>query len=180
MRRAGKRIFIRDLEERDAEMLYPIWSDRDVVRYLNMEAAATIEEVRSMIYMLRTLSGKKKAFRYAIADRKTGCIIGTCGFNEWDNENKRGEIGYELGQGYWGKGYMQEALYMMLSHAFQEMKANRIEAKVLPENSSSIRLLEKLQFQKEGLLRKYEKINKNYCDVLMYSLLKEDQPFLAD
>ncbi|MBS2970465.1 GNAT family N-acetyltransferase [Metabacillus sp. KIGAM252] len=177
MSKEGARIRLRELEERDAEKLFPIWSDPEVVRYLNMQAAATITEVRSMIYILRSLAGKKKAYRWAILDLNTEEILGTCGFNDWDEENARGEIGYELGRQYWGKGYMEEALILLFDHAFTVMGANRIEAKVVPENKPSIHLLEKLQFQHEGRLRKYERMNGQYEDVMLFSLLKEEFPF---
>ncbi|KZZ82563.1 MULTISPECIES: GNAT family protein [Bacillaceae] len=180
MRKAGARIRLRELEERDAEKLYPIWSDPEVVRYLNMQAAATITEVRSMIYILRSLAGRKKAYRWSILDLNTEEILGTCGFNDWDEENARGEIGYELGKQYWGMGYMEEALLLLLDHAFIVMEANRIEAKVVPENKPSIHLLEKLHFQHEGRLRKYERMNGQYEDVMLFSLLKEEFPFFFD
>ncbi|AZB44343.1 N-acetyltransferase [Bacillus sp. FJAT-42376] len=180
MRKEGTKIRLRELEEKDAESLYPIWSDPEVVRYLNMEAAAAITEVRSMIYILRSLAGKKKAYRWSIISLKTNEILGTCGFNEWDEENARGEIGYELGRKHWGHGYMQEALVLLLDYAFTSMGANRIEAKVVPQNTVSLLLLEKLHFRYEGLLRKYELMNGQYEDVRLLSLLSEEFPVIGD
>ncbi|MGD6817256.1 GNAT family N-acetyltransferase [Metabacillus sp. 113a] len=174
MKRIGERVRLRELEEKDAEQLYPIWSDPEVVRYLNMQAAGTITEVRSMIYILRSLSGKRKAFRWSILDQNTNELLGTCGFNEWDEENSRGEIGYELGMPYWGQGYMAEALQLLFNLSFREMGANRIEAKVVPDNLSSIGLLKKLNFRYEGRLRKYEWMNGKFQDVELFSLLKEE------
>ncbi|MDR6749032.1 RimJ/RimL family protein N-acetyltransferase [Bacillus pumilus] len=50
---------------------------------------------------------------------------------------------------------MKEAIAAVLRYGFQEMKLNRIEAIIDPENTSSIKLVEMLYFVKEGLLREF-------------------------
>lgn len=101
-------------------------------------------------------------------------MIGTCGYLNYENEHNRIEIGYDLKPEYWGKGIMQEALSSIIHFAFTSMGINKIEAKVEPENISSIRLLEKLNFCQEGVLRQHEFENGKYIDLAILSILKSE------
>jgi len=58
--------------------------------------------------------------------------------------------------------------------AFDALDLNRIEADTDPRHIRSIRLLEALGFQREGLLRQRYRIDGNYQDALMFGMLKED------
>ena len=70
---------------------------------------------------------------------------------------------------------MTEALSAILNFGFGEMELNRIEAVVMPENTASIIMLEKLGFRKEGLLEEYEKWgNKGFVDLCMFARLRKD------
>jgi [ribosomal protein S5]-alanine N-acetyltransferase len=105
-------------------------------------------------------------------------VIGTCGYHAWVKTHQRAEIGYELARSYWGQGVMAEAISALLAFGFAEMGLNRVEAMVLTGNIASARFLEKLNFQKEGLLQEYEFIQGKARDVLLFSMLRKD--FLAD
>lgn len=67
---------------------------------------------------------------------------------------------------------MSEVLKAMVNFAFDELKLVRIEAKVNPQNAASIHLLERNGFEKEGLLRKYEKTSKGFNDLYLYSFIQ--------
>lgn len=68
---------------------------------------------------------------------------------------------------------MTEALEAVLGFGFREVGLHRIQAVVMPGNVGSERLLEKLGFQREGILREYENWgDKGYVDVTMFSLLR--------
>ena len=67
---------------------------------------------------------------------------------------------------------MTEALGLVLDFGFDRMGLNRIEAVVFRDNAASCGLLEKLGFEREGLLREYEYLRGRYEDMAMYSLLR--------
>ena len=69
---------------------------------------------------------------------------------------------------------MLEAIETLLPSLFVDLRLNRIEAATLEENIASRNLLKKIGFKKEGILRKYLKINGNWRDHVIYGLLKED------
>ncbi|BBP87560.1 hypothetical protein BsIDN1_11780 [Bacillus safensis] len=69
---------------------------------------------------------------------------------------------------------MSEAIAAVLRYGFQEMYLNRIEAIIDPANTSSVQLLENVDFVREGLLREYDLGQNGFDDVFIYSILKRD------
>ena len=72
------------------------------------------------------------------------------------------------------RGYMKEALDILIPSLFLDLQLNRIEAATLENNLASKNLLKKIGFKKEGNLRKYLKINGEWQDHVLYSLLEYD------
>jgi ribosomal-protein-alanine N-acetyltransferase len=83
------------------------------------------------------------------------------------------DIAYYLSKDYWNKGIMSEAAKEVVRFGFEDLGLHRIQATVLPENIYSLRILKKIGFIEEGLLRKYNH-GKEFKDTLMLSILKED------
>ena len=83
-------------------------------------------------------------------------------------------LGYWIGEKYSRNGYMKEALKLLIPSLFVDLRLNRIEAATLEENIASKNLLKKIGFKKEGLLRKYLKINGAWRDHILYGLLEND------
>ena len=84
-------------------------------------------------------------------------------------------IGYWVGERYAAQGHMSAALKLVIPYIFSGLQLHRIEAACIPENFKSIRLLENAGFQREGLLREYLKINGQWRDHMMFSLLADKQ-----
>jgi RimJ/RimL family protein N-acetyltransferase len=101
-------------------------------------------------------------------------VIGTATLFNIDLDNGRAELGYALGQDYWGKGFMNEALQALLEYAFGGLSLRRLEADVDPRNVASIRTLERLGFKKEGFLRERWCVAGEIQDALFYGLLKRE------
>ena len=83
-------------------------------------------------------------------------------------------LGYWIGEKYSRNGYMKEALKLLIPSLFIDLRLNRIEAATLEENIASKNLLKKIGFKKEGVLRKYLKINGTWRDHILYGLLEND------
>ncbi len=169
-----KRLILRRMTSKDAETLFKFWSDNEVTKYMNMNSFVNIEQASYMINFLNNLFKNKEGIRWGIIRKKDNTLIGTCGFNTWVKRSSRGEIGYELGQEYWGKGYATEALKEVIRFGFEETLLNRVDAYVVPEATRSIRVLEKLDFSKEGTLREYGYWNNRYWSEHIYALLRKE------
>jgi ribosomal-protein-alanine N-acetyltransferase len=83
-------------------------------------------------------------------------------------------VGYWLGRPYVGHGFMTEAVRALIPFAFDELKLHRLEAACLPHNLASIRVLERNGFQREGLARRYLKIDGSWQDHVLFALLCDD------
>ncbi|MHB8885882.1 MAG: GNAT family N-acetyltransferase [Methylovirgula sp.] len=83
-------------------------------------------------------------------------------------------LGYWMGSPYAGKGWMSRSVRAATGFAFTALRLHRIEAACLPHNDASIRLLERIGFQREGFARAYLRINGVWQDHLLYALLETD------
>jgi ribosomal-protein-alanine N-acetyltransferase len=83
-------------------------------------------------------------------------------------------IGYWMGEEHAGRGHMAEALKVLIPFAFRSLNLHRLEAACLPNNERSMRLLEKLGFQQEGLARGLVCINGQWRDHIVFALLASD------
>jgi [ribosomal protein S5]-alanine N-acetyltransferase len=75
-----------------------------------------------------------------------------------------------------GRGLATLAVALVCDHAFGEVGLHRVQADIRPENVRSQRLVERLGFRQEGLLRRYLDIDGDWRDHLSYSLLAEEAP----
>jgi len=102
-------------------------------------------------------------------------VIGSCGFHSWYKPHLRAEIGYGLShEQFKNKGYMTEAMDIIMDHGFSVMGLNRIEAFVSPDNVPSIKLMQRYGFVKEGVLREHYQVGGKLMDSVAYAVLKAD------
>lgn len=83
-------------------------------------------------------------------------------------------LGYWTGAPYAGQGYMTAAVTAVVPFVFDALRLHRLEAACLPHNEASRRLLERVGFTREGLARRYLKINGIWQDHLLYALVDGD------
>lgn len=85
-------------------------------------------------------------------------------------------VGYWIGAPFARRGIMTEAVSSLLSHAFDGLNLNRVEAACLPFNTPSRRLLLRCGFSEEGYARSYLKINGMWQDHLLFAIVRTDLP----
>jgi len=83
-------------------------------------------------------------------------------------------LGYWIGAKYAQQGYMTAAVRAVIPFVFDSLELHRLEAACLPNNTASIKLLERTGFRREGLARRYLRINGVWQDHLLYALLDSD------
>jgi len=116
------------------------------------------------------------AIAFFIFENATGKLVGgiTIG-NIRHGVAQSGQIGYWIGERFAGRGFMREALELVLIFAFGTLRLHRIEAACIPDNARSIRVLEKAGFRREGLARSYLRIAGTWQDHYLYALIVEDR-----
>ncbi len=82
-------------------------------------------------------------------------------------------LGYWMGQDYAGKGYMTEAVGLVVAYAFDSLLLHRVHAAFLPHNMASRRVLEKNGFREEGYAENYLQIDGKWADHVLFGLTRE-------
>jgi ribosomal-protein-alanine N-acetyltransferase len=89
---------------------------------------------------------------------------------------RSGYLGYWIDREAAGRGMASLAVALVCDHVFSEVGLHRVQADIRPENGPSQRLVERLGFRQEGVLRRYLDIDGDWRDHLAYALLAEDLP----
>lgn len=170
----GARVLLRPLREDDVPALFAQYSDADFMRYWSFPPLTAIDQARAMFD--RNLRGARAGdcIPWAVALARDDAMIGTCTLFAIDAAHRRAMIGYGLARRHWGRGYAQEALRLALGHAFGALGLHRVEADIDPRNAASLRLVERLGFAREGLLRERWLVGDDVQDSAMYGLLARD------
>ena len=89
---------------------------------------------------------------------------------------RSGDLGYWIDRAVAGRGMASLAVALVCDHAFGPVGLHRLQAAIRPENLPSQRLVERLGFRREGLLRRYLDIDGDWRDHAAYGLLAEESP----
>ena len=124
-------------------------------------------------YITAMLSADKtKNFAFAIVVNEE--VVGSIGVFRCDNIHSRtAEMGYYIGEPYWGKGICTNAVQQTCQYIFENTDIIRIFAEPFARNKASCRVLEKAGFQFEGTLRSHALKNGQILDMKMYALIKD-------
>jgi ribosomal-protein-alanine N-acetyltransferase len=169
-----ERLILRQLTLDDADFVFRHFSDPMVCQYLMDEPPLTeFAQAQRIIQFYLEPQGKTYN-RWGLIRKTDHQLIGTCGFHHWEKQYFRSEIGYDLTPDAWGKGYMTEALRAVVQNGFERMGLNRIDALVSIENDPSVKLLQKLGFKQEGVLRDYFCLDGKFYDHYLLALLQRE------
>ncbi len=83
-------------------------------------------------------------------------------------------VGYWIDEGHAGNGYTPEALAVVLKYAFEDLDLHRVQVAIIPRNSSSRRVVEKLSLREEGIAERYLEINGKWEDHMRYAFTAEE------
>lgn len=125
---------------------YKVWRNlRDLMPHPYAESDA-------LEFIERTLSQPRPT---SFAIEVNGAAVGVIGLGLRDNVERVGAaLGYWLGEAYWGRGIVSEAIPAFTRWALEEFNLCRIHAVVFQGNPASARVLEKSGYQLEGTMRR--------------------------
>lgn len=122
---------------------------------------------------IRAMLSADKDSTFAFAITLDDKAIGSIGVFRQDNiHSKTAEIGYYIGEPYWGNGYMTSAIKQVCEYVFENTDIIRIFAEPFAHNKASCRALEKAGFQYEGTLRSNAVKCGDIVDMKMYALIR--------
>jgi len=168
-----QRLLLRKLEKTDANEMFFLRSNENVLRYIGREPAKTIAEAEEFINKINNFVDENESILWGIALlNDPSVVIGTICIWNFKKEHYRGEIGYVLHPDHWRKGIMKESINVVVDYGFTVLGLHSIEALLDPENIASSSVLESTGFIKEGHLKESIYFNGNFKDEAIYSRLK--------
>lgn len=172
--RVGKSLLcqIRKWELSDAADLAAALSNKKVQDNLRDGLPYPYTEQDGRAYISAMLSAEEQEI-FAFAVTKDGRAIGSIGvFRQRNIHRQTAELGYCLGEAYWGRGIMTEAVKQACGYVFANSDIIRIYAEPFSYNAASCRVLEKAGFQYEGTLQCNAVKNGRILDMKLYALLR--------
>ena len=168
------RLVLRPLMPADAPAVYALHADPVTLRYWSTPPWADPALADDMIARDLAAMAAGDYIRLGLQRRDDGRLIGLCTLFAFYLPSRRCEIGYILARDSWGQGCMHEALLALLDYGFGVLDLNRVEADIDPRNTGSQRTLDRLGFQREGLLRERWIVAGEVSDTALHGLLRRD------
>ena len=169
------RLQLRPLQLRDAQALFEIFSDPQAMQYWSTPPCTTPEQAVERIEQDSAWLEEGSVLPLALVPQGDDkAIVGTVSLFAFDAPSQRAEIGYILAPQAWGQGLMHEALQALVSYAFGVLGLRRLEADIDPRNQRSGKSLERLGFQREGVLRERWMVAGEVSDSALYGLLARE------
>jgi ribosomal-protein-alanine N-acetyltransferase len=177
----GKRVMLRPLVASD----FAAWSE---VRVRNEEWLLKWEPMRLPTQPDATRDRDAFAVRCGARERERQLGAGY-GFGIFVDGSFAGEINLNSLQrgpfqnayvGYWidearaGHGYMPESVVVVTKFAFEDLRLHRLQIAIIPRNSNSRRVVEKLRYREEGVAVRYLEINGEWEDHVRYAITAEE------
>ncbi|MCK3881329.1 GNAT family N-acetyltransferase [Streptococcus suis] len=146
------RLLLRPWSETDAADLFSQASHHEVGPAAGWPVHQSVEESREII---KTVLSQPET--YALVLKETGQVIGSIGLmigkqSGLDLPDSGAELGYWLGQGFWGQGLIPEACQVLLDYGFSKLNLEKIWCRSFVGNAKSLRVQEKLGFVYQYLL----------------------------
>ncbi|MBS3157139.1 GNAT family N-acetyltransferase [Candidatus Woesearchaeota archaeon] len=165
-------IKLRKFNLSDLEILYNLFINDKVLKNLLISFKAkeiTLKMEKDWLRKVEKEYKSKKPESYHLAITLNNKLIGSIGANHIDYNNNSVEIGYWLGEEFWGNGSGTESIKKFCEELNRQFSFKRIEAYPFTHNKASARVLEKTGFKCEGIKRKAYKKRDKYMDSWMYS-----------
>ncbi len=168
-----ERLIIRMVRKSDAEDLYELCRRPETSRFSLWSPHEDLKETKEFIAYQIALYRKRKCMFFAVEEKKTCRVIGTCSYVSIDDSYKMAEIGYSILSDLWNRGYATEVAEALTGYAFNRIGVQRVSARVLPQNTASARVLLKLGFEYEGTAKNGFYYNGRVDDVDVYGITDE-------
>ena len=168
------RLLLRAFALPDMPRLVALAGNYEVARnMLNIPHPYSEEDARRWVQLTQENFAQQTGYAFALELRATGEFIGGVGLTV-ARLFDRAEVGYWLGQPYWGQGLASEALGAVLQFGFEGLKLNKIYATHIPGNPASGRVMLKNGMVQEGWLAQHTKRDGHYHDLLQYRLTRAE------
>lgn len=170
----SERIFLRKVTEQDVETYHQWRNDTDVMKNTSPELDIfTLAESEEFI---RNISKSSNSKSYIISLKERDKSIGMVSLINIDYKNQNAECIIDIGEkDYWGNGFGQETMQLLINYSFLEMNLHKVYLRVFSFNERAIKLYERIGFVKEGELKEQLFRNGKWHGIISMAIFQEDQ-----
>ena len=169
-----ERLILRKIRLKDVSDMYAYSRDPETSRFLLWEPHPNRRFTLSHILYLQKAYAAARFFDWALVLKETGQMIGTCGFTEIYEQEKRCEVGYVLSPRFHRRGLAPEALTEVLRYGFTVLGLEKASGRFMEDNIASRKVLERLGFHNDTVKREtFFKRGKEQT-ILTYSLSRDE------
>jgi ribosomal-protein-alanine N-acetyltransferase len=169
-RLANDRVVLRAFENRDAALIASAATDPHIPLITSVPSSNTHDEVRAYLERQHQRLPAGVGYSFAIADACNDEAVGQIGLWTRDLPEGRVSVGYWIGPGFRRRGYAKEALRVLTDWAITFDEIHRVQLFVEPWNEGSWRAAQACGYEREGLLRRCERVGDDLKDMYVYSL----------
>jgi len=170
---AGEKVRLRPVQPGDAREAYRLVTNEAVLSNLAWDGPANEKEVRDTYRRWQGETKTGQSCSLTIEELNHSSLIGCIGVN-WPRHPQQVEIGYWLGEPFWNRGYITEAVRLACHLSFRYFDAVRVHSTVFVGNTSSRRVLEKNGFSLDGTLRSHIYKRGEWRDTWIFTLLRTE------
>lgn len=167
----GDGVVLRPFEDRDAEMVMTVASDRLIPLITTVPTSGTHNDALAYIERQRSRLAANTGYSFAIADAATDRAVGQIGLWIGDISQGRASTGYWIAPKDRGVGRARAALSVLTDWALGLDAVARIQLYVEPWNEASWRTAEACGYEREGLLRSWQQVGDERKDMYSYSIV---------
>jgi RimJ/RimL family protein N-acetyltransferase len=167
-----KRFLLRELSLNDAKDLAKNLNNWNVIKNLSqLPFPYELKHGKQFAGRIEKEMKKEKPKNFLMVIEIDGEVVGAIGAHDITHGHKA-EMGYWLAEKHWGKGIMSEAVAKFMTHVFPQFKLRRICSYAYAHNAASMKVLEKVGMQFEGISRKYALKDGKFIDCHIYAKVK--------
>ena len=173
-----ERLLLREVTKNDNQEIFKLRSLPESMEYMDTNKCSSIEQANDFVKRIQDDFNETSGISWGIELKsKPGKIIGYVSLVRIMKENYRAEVAYSILPDFWRLGIATEAMIPMIKFGIKKIGFHSFEANVNKNNTSSIKLLEKLGFIKEAHFRENYFFNGEFIDTVIYSLLTSEFQF---
>ena len=150
----GKHVAVRPVRLEDALDLAPLANDPEIAAHtLQIPHPYTLDDANRFVLAAHLQMREGSAYVFAITLRGSDTPIGIIGLGGFRETDRRAEVGFWIGREFWNRGYVTEALTLVVEFSFGRLNLHKVEGEVFAWNAASCRVFEKCGFKHEGTRR---------------------------
>jgi RimJ/RimL family protein N-acetyltransferase len=169
-----ERLIIRPIHIDDAREVFLYRSDVEANKYQGWIPESPNDVKKFIAKVSAQINEPETWFQFVLIHKQSKKLIGDIGVHFFGSENAQAELGCTLNKKFYSHGFAQESLRKVIGYLFVELNKHRIITSIDPENTPSIRLVERIGFRKEAHFIESIFIRGKWVDDIVYAMTKKD------